>query len=1052
MNRYHKFPRVLQFQIQHRPADMKIFNRSQIPSLCIVTILIASTNHANCQDFNPAKLAGLHGGLVVQLGASESQSAADLSLSGRYLIHVLDPDAKSIQSARQQLREHGHYGLTWAEQTRNPDRLTYAENLVNLIVVRDYTAPVEELWRVLTPGGMIVVTDTKVLNQAKLEAAGFDSFSKVDSNLIARKPRPEAMDSWSHPRHAADGNAVSKDTLVGPPDRVRWIAAATSEVEGMVTAGGRNFYGGILARDSFNGLRLWHRDLRKDENNPEEFNLPRLSRDGARPIASDKLVFAVMQNRPVALNAATGEVVVELGDMVKPKTVIYDGNRVIAADAESVRAFDINTGKQIWNVDAIEPRNVIADGEVVAFMQGQIRRGDQTEAVAVAGKTGKVNWKRGDYSWLDRATRMVLAKGQLVFEVSTLNDNDADNGIHVVSAETGEHRWSKEYAPGMNHARQARAMFVDNDLWILHGGKINTADKSKLKRTPVQISALDPLTGETRVTYPAGLTHCFPPVATPNFMFAGELDMTDLKSGEVIANRITKANCSRENGWVPANGLVYTTPKHCTCWPMLRGFVAMAPAKENKSAANLPAEEIKFVFEKGPAKPDPNAANPLPHDWPLYRHDRWRSGSAVTPGPQLLEKRWSVALNKLAETDKSITGPILKDWQDNPVVKGPLSAPTIANGTAYVTRPDAHELIAINTTSGKVRWRFTANGRLDTPPAIHRGLCLFGSATGWVYALRADTGELVWRLRAAPTDERIVAYGQVESPWPVPGAILVMDDIAYFAAGRQPLADGGILVFAVDPLTGDRHWVRRIDSVPQKGFYENSGLEFDPFDILHAEGDGLAMSRWVISPDGKEVEVDKWNAFAKINTGAGEVWIPRGSWTYGARHQHRFRGEAPRRPLIAFQDDNIFSSLNGSTDVFRRDFDLDKGEKFDSKWITGWKAAQDGRKGGKPYRTYRIAEGAKWTSDPFNKEEEKKADPKPGTQLHNQIHAMALASDGKLYIVHQDGRLKVLSTEDGYVVHETQVPPPAWDGLAIAENRLYLTTQSGEILCLGDAK
>ena len=168
-------------------------------------------------------------------------------------------------------------------------------------------------------------------------------------------------------------------------------------------------------------------------------------------------------------------------------------------------------------------------------------------------------------------------------------------------------------------------------------------------------------------------------------------------------------------------------------------------------------------------------------------------------------------------------------------------------------------------------------------------------------------------MRAAPTDERIIAYGQVESPWPVPGAVLAMDEVAYFAAGRQPLADGGILVFAVDPLTGQRHWVHRIDSVPQQGFYENSGLEFDPFDILHAEGDGLAMSRWILSRDGTKVSVDKWNAFAKLNTGGGEVWIPRGSWNYGARHQHRFPGEAPRRPLVVFRDDNVYSSLNGST-------------------------------------------------------------------------------------------------------------------------------------------
>ena len=120
----------------------------------------------------------------------------------------------------------------------------------------------------------------------------------------------------------------------------------------------------------------------------------------------------------------------------------------------------------------------------------------------------------------------------------------------------------------MNHARQARAMFLEDDLWILHGGKINTSDKEKLKRSPTEVSALDPQTGEVRKTYPAGMAHCFPPVCTPNYVFAGELDMTDLNSGEVVANRITKANCSRESGWIPANGLVYTTPKHCTCWPM----------------------------------------------------------------------------------------------------------------------------------------------------------------------------------------------------------------------------------------------------------------------------------------------------------------------------------------------------------------------------------------------------------------------------------------------------------------------------------------------------
>ena len=1018
--------------------------------LLIAGCLATWACHVHGEQIDPAKSLGVHGGLVVQLGAGEIDDVAKLSLTGRYLIHVLERDAETVQSAQSKLHRKGHYGLAWVEQHRDTQRLPYAENMVNLIVVRELTVPVDELYRVLAPQGVLVVTKSATVATSEMEAAGFQVRSQEDGRLIAQKPWPKEMDVWSHPRHAADGNAVSSDTLVGPPQRVRWLAAATSEVEGLVTAGGRNFYGGILARDSFNGLRLWHRDLRSDDNNPSQFNLPRLSRDGPRPVASEKLLFAVMQDHCVALDAATGEVIVKFPELVDPTSVTYDGTRVIAADAASVRAFSSESGDLIWKLQAADPRNIVTDGEVVTFIQGNARRGEKVESVALDAESGDILWRRDDYPWLPRATRTVLAKGQLVFEVSTLNDHDAGNGIHVVAAKTGEHRWSKEYPPGMNHARQARAMFLEDDLWILHGGKVNTEDSSKRARQPIQVSALDPLTGKTRVTYPAGLAHCFPPVATPKFMFAGELDLTNLESGEVIANRITKANCSRENGWVPANGLVYTTPKHCTCWPMLRGFVAMAPAAAEESPATQPLDEIEFLLEKGPAEADRNAANPRADDWPLYRHDRWRSGSTTSPGPKTLKTRWSLSLAGEREIESDPAGPILHDWRDNPVVKGPLSAPTIAHGIAYVARPDAHEVIAINTSTGNVRWRFTANGRVDTPPAIHRGLCLFGSAAGWVYALRAGTGEVVWRLRAAPNEQRIVAYGQVESPWPVPGAVLVMDDIAYFAAGRQPLADGGILVFAVDPLTGQRHWVKRIDSVPQKGFYENSGLEFDPFDILHSEGDGLAMSRWIMTRDGKNVSVDKWNAFARLNTGGGETWIPRGSWTYGARHQHRFAGEAPRRPLIVFRDDNVYSSLNGTTVVFRRDFDLDKGEEFDSKWITGWRAAQMAREDGKPYRTYRIAEGAMWSSDPFADPDAQPAKVARGTQLYNRIHAMALAGDGKLYVVHQDGRLKVISTDNGEVLDEHQVPTPAWDGLAIANGCLYLSTQSGELMCLGE--
>lgn len=1000
---------------------------------------------------------GLPGGLVVQIGARDTAAAAALSKSGRFIVNVLDPDQSVVDRAQVELRRDGNYGLAAVERLPESSHLPYTENLVNAVIVQRQGVPAAEIFRVLVPDGVVLVAGSKTISSKQLKDSGFETISRSASiggkNLItARKPRPANIGQWTHPRHAADGNAVSTDTAVGPPRRIRWVAAAMHEVEGMVTAGGRNYYGSLLARDSFNGLRLWHYDIKKNKHNCGDFDLPRLSSSQARPIASEKYIFAIVNSKLVALDALTGELVREYGGLSRPRELSNHENYLIAADQTALRVYDTESGEKLWSFEGGEIKNVVAGYGVVTFLHGRPKRGEKLEAAALELATGKIKWRNSDPGFLTNVTRTVLQKDQLTFELSSMSDADLGNELKIVSTETGEALWEKAYPPGMNHRRQARAMYLEDKLWILHGGKTNYVDRKNMTRLPVQVSSLDPKTGLTLSTQPGGLAHCFPPVATPNYMFAGTLDMTDLRTGEVIVNRITKANCSRENGWIPANGLIYTTPKHCTCWPMLRGFVSMAPAGGSDNLVNRPVAELEFPLEVGNGTLDPNAPDPKVTDWPLYRNDRWRSGSTEAVGPKELTLVWSVNLASpfdVAPFGAEPGGPILHDWRENPVIKGPLSAPTVANGLVYVTRPNAHEVIAVDMSSSKVRWRFTANGRVDTPPAIYKGLALFGSSAGSVYALRADTGELVWRLQAAPSNERIVAYGQVESPWPVPGAVLIINDVAYFAAGRQPLADGGILVFAVDPLTGKRHWVHRIDTIPQKGDYENSGLDFDPFDILHAEGEGITLSRWIVSKDGQDVKVDKWNAFAKVNTGSGTCYVPRGSWTYGARHQHRFPGEARRRPLTVFRDNHVYGSRNGTTEIFRRDYDLENGEKFDSKWITGWSASKQSRAGGKPYRSYRIAEKASWLNDLFTPKEEKEKEVDKRTQLYNRLHAMVLAGDDRLYVAHQDGRLKCLAAKDGKMISETMIPTPSWDGMAIAENRIFITTQTGELLCIG---
>ena len=311
-------------------------------------------------------------------------------------------------------------------------------------------------------------------------------------------------------------------------------------------------------------------------------------------------------------------------------------------------------------------------------------------------------------------------------------------------------------------------------------------------------------------------------------------------------------------------------------------------------------------------------------------------------------------------------GPIADDWEDNPFIRGPITSPVIAGPRVYVARSDAHEIVALEAATGRVVWRQLANGRIDSPPTIYRGLCLFGTHAGWVYCLRADDGRMVWRMRAAPRDERIVAYGQVESPWPVACSVLVSGGLAYFAAGRHPLADGGMEIFAVEPASGKIVWQKRLDTLPTKDFYASCSAEFECVDLLTRQADQVAMSRWLFDCRKGTMSITESEAFAVVSTGQQSAVVPRSSWTYGPRQNRRHARDYPRRPLLAFAENRVVACGGDFQSVFRRDFTPDEIARFDRKWITGWAVSANGRKpGGQVWPVQRLADGAKWTTRPF---------------------------------------------------------------------------------------
>jgi len=251
------------------------------------------------QIVGESKLAG---GVVVHVGFSDARFTAALRAGPSFVVHGLASDPQVVERARKLLLAEGTYGQVSFDCFEG-GRLPYVNNLVNLLVVQGGARPpVAEIYRVLTPRGMawIELGQTCEVGQheegagnssarpealrAELQRLGAEQISKRDGWLVFRKPWPNEMDEWTHYLYGPHNNAVSHDTIVGPPKHLQWVGGPRwarhhehlSSVNAMVSAGGKLFYvidegarssiqlpphWKLVARDAFNGTVLWKRNL-----------------------------------------------------------------------------------------------------------------------------------------------------------------------------------------------------------------------------------------------------------------------------------------------------------------------------------------------------------------------------------------------------------------------------------------------------------------------------------------------------------------------------------------------------------------------------------------------------------------------------------------------------------------------------------------------------------------------------------------------------------------------------------------------------------------------
>ncbi len=851
--------------------------------------------------------SGIKGGFVVHVGCGDGKLTAALRTSDAFIVHGLDTDRANVQKAREHILT-GKYAGTVSVAEFDGKHLPYIDNMVNLIVCsQKYDILREEILRVLCPGGVALLKDEKIT-----------------------KSRPKSYDEWTHYLHDPYNNAVSKDSAIKPPIKhLQWKAGpmysrhhdkSATHLPALVSARGRVFYiidNGprasvlwpanfqLIARDAFNGVVLWQKDIEQwidhlayGVKKGPAVNTRRLV------VIGDHVYVTLGVFAPVTkLDARTGKVIkVYKGTEKTEEILVKDGvlymiinpsvsdkapnkHWLLEQNPKKVMAVKESDGTILWQNELswIAPSTLTVGRNNVYLCNGP-------QIIAYNQETGKELWKSQQLPWREQmptyfAPTMVAVPGAVLYVGGeNWHEHAGSKGLMTcLDGQTGKIKWQQPHLPSGYQSPQD-VFVIGNRVWC---GSLNSKPGEFDTKYPEvspstgEFISYNLETGEPEKTIPRGADcywfhhRCHRAKATENFFLTSRtgIEMINTRTGKWSLHHWIRGACLY--GIMPANGLIYAPPHPCACYPeaKLSGFNAVSGPRDTDNIVDL-SKSARLV--KGPAYADGtgNINDPVAveSDWPTYRGNSARSGSTEIPVKTDLKTQWELKIG------------------------GKLSQPVVAGGKVFVSAVDQHTLYAIDQSSGKIAWKYITGGRIDSPPTIYKGMALLGSADGFVYCLLASDGALAWRFRAAPYDQRLMVWEQLESVWPVHGSILIRNDVAYLIAGRSMFLDGGLTLYLLDPLTAEvLSSVKMDDKDPntEKDFHDHVNVLDMPVassDILSSEGDYLFMRSQPFDLQGRRDRIEHVDIKQQRGSDAhlfvpngflDDNWWHRSFWVYG---------------------------------------------------------------------------------------------------------------------------------------------------------------------------
>ncbi len=240
-------------------------------------------------------------------------------------------------------------------------------------------------------------------------------------------------------------------------------------------------------------------------------------------------------------------------------------------------------------------------------------------------------------------------------------------------------------------------------------------------------------------------------------------------------------------------------------------------------------------------------------DWPTYRHDSARTGC----------------------TGESMAAPLTLQWvytsfhPPRPAWSAPAERPregvvmlhrvnfddalqvAIADNVVYFGSSVDNKVYALDAATGEEHWSFFTGGPIRLAPTVWKDRVLFGSDDGFVYCLKATDGKLLWKKRGGPNDEKLLGNGKMISRWPIRTGVLVDEGIVYFGAGIFPHEN--VYLWALHAEDGTVVW--KNDTISSESAGRNE---------LSPQGYLLASRMQLFVPSGRSLPVAFDRATGKI--------------------------------------------------------------------------------------------------------------------------------------------------------------------------------------------